>query len=235
MEKLSFKLAVFEGPLDALLYLISKNKLDIYEVSISDLLNQYLEYLNEMRQMNLEIASEFLEMASRLVQIKSSMLLPKDENEKSEKEEFLQTLIEYKTCKEMAEALKNINGGFDTFVREPLKIDIEKTYTNKHDIKELSKIYLLMGNRIKRDRPPTADNFQGVVGVPIVSVASKVVHIIKSLIKGGKIKFNMLYRDVGTRSEAVATFLAVLGLIRSNQIRISDDDDLSVVRKEQRH
>ncbi len=79
MEKLSFRLPVFEGPLDTLLYLISKNKLDIYDVSISELLSQYLEYLSAMNEMDLDITSDFLEMASRLVQIKSAMLLPKSE------------------------------------------------------------------------------------------------------------------------------------------------------------
>ncbi|MFO7161631.1 MAG: segregation/condensation protein A, partial [[Clostridium] cellulosi] len=85
MEKLSFKIPIFEGPLDALLYLISKNKLDIYDVPISELLDQYMDYLHSMSEMNLDITSDFLEMASRLVEIKSSMLLPKpDESKKQE-------------------------------------------------------------------------------------------------------------------------------------------------------
>lgn len=234
MEKLSFKLAVFEGPLDALLYLISKNKLDICDVSISELLDQYLGYLSEMSEMNLEITSDFLEMASRLVQIKSSMLLPKDDDGKSEKDDFLQNLIEYKTCKEMAAALRKNEGGMDTFVREPQKLEKEKPYSAVHDPKELHDAYILLGNKIKKDRPPTTDNFTGVVGVPVISVVSRIIHVVKRLVKTGSKSFSALFDDVRGRSEAVATFLAVLELIRSKKVVMDDDNNtVSVVKKRQ--
>lgn len=232
MEKLSFKLAVFEGPLDALLYLISKNKLDICDVSISELLDQYLGYLSEMREMNLEITSDFLEMASRLVQIKSSMLLPKDDDGKSEKDEFLQNLIEYKTCKEMAAALRKNESIADIFVREPQKLDKEKPYSAVHDAKELHDAYILLGNKIKKDRPPTTDNFTGIVGVPVISVLTRIVHVVKRLVKTGSKSFSALFDDVNGRSEAVATFLAVLELIRSKKVVMDDDNNtVSVVKK----
>ena len=121
MEKISYKLDVFEGPLDLLLHLIEKNKLNIYDIQISELLSQYMEQINIMQEQDLDIAGEFLSMASRLVQIKSAMLLPKyDEGEKM-REELSGELIEYRKCKEIAKMLVE-NVSFDSYCREPLKI-----------------------------------------------------------------------------------------------------------------
>jgi segregation and condensation protein A len=228
MEKLSFKLPVFEGPLDALLYLISKNKLNIYDIPISELLEQYMEYLSLMSDMDLEITSDFLEMASRLVQIKSSMLLPKDDKEPDEKQKFIAALIEYKTCKAMAQALKERGIGFDTFTREPQEIEIEQTYKLKHDAEILRSAYLALGDRIKSRRKPTTDEFKGVVGRKVVSVTSRIIHVIKRLFIEGKKSFYSFFDDSTGRSEAVATFLALLELVRSKRIAIDDDSDKTV-------
>lgn len=231
MEKLSFRLPVFEGPLDALLYLISKNKLNIYEVSISELLDQYLEYLSEMSKMDLEITSEFLEMASRLVQIKSGELLPKTEEDKAKGNQFLTALIEYKTCKAMAQALSLRNSGMNCFVRQPQQVKHDGTYTSRHKPDELLKAYLLLGSKIKSRRPPTTDSFRGVVGRRIVSVASRIIHVIKKLLTGNHRSFNSMFEDSTGRSEAVATFLALLELVKSNRIIIEDDEDKTVKLK----
>lgn len=228
MEKLSFKLPVFEGPLDALLYLISKNKLNIYDIPIAELLDQYMDYLAAMSEMDLEITSDFLEMASRLVQIKSAMLLPKDETGKSQRDELIATLIEYKTCKAMAEALKAQGDGFERFVRQPEPIEVDETYKNTHDVKDLYEAYVSLGSRIKRKRPPTPEAFKGVVGKPIISVMSRIVHIVKRLIKSGKRGFYSMFDDVTGRSEAVATFLAILELVKSKKIVIDDDEESTV-------
>lgn len=228
MEKLSFKLPVFEGPLDALLYLISKNKLNIYDIPIAELLDQYMEYLAAMSEMDLEITSDFLEMASRLVQIKSEMLLPKDETGKSQRDELIATLIEYKTCKAMAQALRERSEGFERFVRQPMPIEVDETYKNKHDVRELYDAYIALGNRIKRERPPTPDEFKGVVGKPIISVMSRIVHVIRRLIKSGKRSFYALFDDVTGRSEAVATFLAILELVKSKKVAVDDDEEKTV-------
>jgi segregation and condensation protein A len=233
MEKLSFRLPVFEGPLDALLYLISKNKLDIYDVSISELLSQYLEYLSAMNEMNLDITSDFLEMASRLVQIKSAMLLPKPEIGETQRDEFIATLIGYKTCKAMAHELTLLSGGIDSFIRAPQQIKHDEGYNCSHEKYELYKAYLLFGKRIKSSQPPTKEEFRGVVGRSIVSVAARIVHIIRQLIKGGHRSFNSMFDDSTGRSEAVATFLAVLELVKSKKIFI-DDDECNTVRIKKR-
>lgn len=228
MEKLSFKLPVFEGPLDALLYLISKNKLDIYDIPIAELLDQYMDYLSAMSEMDLDITSDFLEMASRLVQIKSSMLLPKDENGETEKDELIATLIGYKTCKAMADVLRERSSGLNGFIRYPQRLEYDEIYKCIHSSQVLRDAYLLLGSRIKRERLPTADEFKGVVGRPVISVISRIVHVIKLLFKEGKKSFISMFDDATGRSEAVATFLALLELVKSKKIVIDDDDHNTV-------
>jgi segregation and condensation protein A len=228
MEKLSFRLPVFEGPLDALLYLISKNKLDIYDVSISELLEQYMAYLAAMSEMNLDMTSEFLEMASRLVEIKSAMLLPKTESTENKREEFIKTLIEYQTCKLMAGALRGQAVGLDRFVRQPQPLERDEEYQRKHKADEMRMAVLSLGGRIKSRRPPTSQAFQGVVGRPVVSVMSRIVHVVRRLIRGGAKHFNSMFDDATGRSEAIATFLALLELVKSKKIVIDDADTVHI-------
>ena len=131
MEKLSYKLEVFEGPLDLLLHLIEKNKLNIYDIQISELLEQYMEQINIMQEQDLDVAGEFLSMASRLVQIKSAMLLPKYEEAEEMKKELSGQLIEYRKCKRVAKMLAETIS-FDSFCREPAKIRADMRYKRSH-------------------------------------------------------------------------------------------------------
>lgn len=232
MEKLSFKLPVFEGPLDALLYLITKNRLDIYDVPIAELLDQYMDYLAAMREMDLDITSEFLEMASRLVEIKSAMLLPKSDEGRDERNEFIAELIGYKTCKAMAEALGGRDCFLDSFVRDPTPVDSGEEYKADYSPELLKSAYIQLGNRVKRRRPPTTDEFKGVVGRPIVSVAARIVHVIRRLLKEGKESFYAMFDDSTGRSEAVATFLALLELIKSKKVAIDDGDTVRIIGRE---
>ena len=135
--QLQYKLPVFEGPLDLLLTLISKNKIDIYDIQISDLLEQYMEQINRMQENQMEIASEFLTMASRLVYIKSVMLLPKYEEEAEElKKELSGQLLEYAVCREIAAKLGGIYD-FDTFFRAASPVEYDMTYNRSHLMRRL--------------------------------------------------------------------------------------------------
>ena len=131
MEGLSFKLEIFEGPLDALLALIQKHKLNIQDIEISVLLDQFMLYLSRMAEADLEITSDFLEMAARLIMIKSAALLPREEAEQM-KRELQGALIEYALCKTMAERLKKRYLGDVVFVRNPMELDIDKSYHKLH-------------------------------------------------------------------------------------------------------
>ena len=136
MEGLSVKLEIFEGPLDALLALIQKHKLNIQDIEISVLLDQFMLYLSRMAEADLEITSDFLEMAARLIMIKSAALLPREEAEQM-KRELQGALIEYALCKTMAERLKKRYLGDVVFVREPMELDIDKSYHKLHQPEEL--------------------------------------------------------------------------------------------------
>ena len=125
---LSYKLESFEGPLDLLLQLIARNKLNIYDIKITVLVDQYIEQINAFKEQNLEIASEFLEMAARLIYMKTVSLLPKHDEIEKLKDELTGELLEYKVCKEMAEKLGNMMGGFDRFVRPPEEPELDQTF-----------------------------------------------------------------------------------------------------------
>ena len=124
MEELSFKLEIFEGPLDLMLSLIAKHKLNIRDIEISILLEQFLLYLDKMQEADIEVAGEFVEMAARLIYIKTAELLPKHEVEELKKE-LTGRLIEYAVCKAAAERLRRHYVGDSVFVREPLELPVE--------------------------------------------------------------------------------------------------------------
>ncbi len=223
VEKISYKLDVFEGPLDLLLHLIEKNKLNIYDIQISELLSQYMEQINIMQEQDLDIAGEFLSMASRLVQIKSAMLLPKyDEGEKM-REELSGELIEYRKCKEIAKMLVE-NVSFDSYCREPLKIKADMKYKRTHEAEYLVRAYLLASGRGKEKIPLSKDVFSDIVQRRIVSVSSKIIGVMRKLWNGKSVKYENVFDSATDKSELVATFLAVLELIKGRRVEIEEVD-----------
>lgn len=225
MEKITFKLEVFEGPLELLLYLISKHKLNINDIEISKLLEQYLEYIAEWTAQDLEFAGEFLEMAARLIYIKTVSLLPSEESSEAEenKKDLEDTLIEYSFYKEIAGKLKTVYVGNKIFVREPLKLEKNKKYCGNHQISELTKVYgKLKARKIVAEENTGRKKLDTIVSEKQISVTEKVIYVLKRLKKSGTVNVNELY--VGTRSAKVAVFLAILELTKSGSIRISDDN-----------
>lgn len=230
MEKLSYKLEVFEGPLDLLLSLISKNKLNIYDIPIAELLDQYMEQIRLMKEENMDVASEFLEMAARLVHIKSVSLLPKRENEEEElKRELTGQLIEYQLCKQIAVKMA-AQVSFDRIVRDTADIPADLTYKRKHDPQDLVRAYLNAIGRGKRFLPPPKERFTEIVARRFVSVSSQIVFVLKKLLKKREIGFNKLFEGKTDSSERVAAFLAILELVKGKRVRVDGDADNSVVR-----
>lgn len=226
MEQISYKLDVFEGPMDLLLHLIAKHKLNIYDIPIVELVNQYIIYVNELKEQDMYVASEFLEMAARLVYLKSVSLLPVHEEAEELKRELTGELIEYRDCKIMAEKLSHQTDGFDRFVRNPVKIDVDPTYTRLHDGSELLKAYLSAAGRKLKNLPPPLEAFREIVAKKIVSVGSKIKNIYQKLSKVGKRrKFTDLFSDAESRSDMVATFLAVLELAKTKKVLVTGDGD----------
>lgn len=229
METLSYKLDVFEGPLDLLLTLIAKNKLNIYDIPIALVLEQYMEQIQRMQEEDLDIASEFLEMAARLVHIKSVSLLPKREEEEILRRELTGQLLEYQQCKEMAQKLRGMLS-FDRLVRPQSKIPADHAYKRSHAPEEMLAAYLSAMGRKRRLAPPPAEAFSGLVARPVVSVASQIVFVLRSLWKRRRVPFRELFRGKHDRSERVAAFLAVLELVKGRRLRVEGDGEDCEVR-----
>ena len=228
-EKISYKLDVFEGPLDLLLHLIEKNKLNIYDICIADLLEQYMEQINLMQEQDLDVAGEFLAMASHLVQIKSAMLLPKYEEAEEMRKELSGQLIEYRKCKRMA-AILAANISFDSYCREPARIKADMTYQRSHEPTYLVGAYLAAVGRGKAKIPPPKEAFSGIVARRIVSVSSKIYGVIRQLRDGRSRSYRSMFDTVTDKSELVATFLAILELIKGKRVRIEGDGEDCVLR-----
>lgn len=222
MEKISFKLESFEGPLDLLLYLISKHKLNIYDISIFELVTQYSEAIQAMRREDMEIASEFLEMAARLVHIKSAMLLPRHEEAEQLKQELTGQLLEYAMIKRVAAELSAGYIGSSVFAPKPVTIEIDETYRFNHDIKELISAYAGVSGKSLRRLPPPVSAFSGIVQRRVVSVGSKIIYIMRRLYRNTTVRFRSLFEEADDRSELVATFLAVLELVKSGRVLVDE-------------
>ena len=226
MEKLSYKLEVFEGPMDLLLHLITKHKLDIYDIPITELVEQYVSYVREMQEENMDVASEFLEMAARLVYIKTVSLLPVYDEAEELKNELRDELLEYRDCKLLAAKLSQMTDGFNYSVRTfPEDISPDNSYKRLHEPSELLSAYSLAAGKKLRRLPPPIETFKAIVTKKIVSVGSKIESIVKSLKTKRKTKLIDLYKQAESRSDLIAAFLAVLELAKNKTIYVSGDGD----------
>lgn len=230
MGVISYKVGDFEGPLDLLLHLLQKNKLNIYDIPIAEVLEQYMDAIREMQEADMEVASEFLEMAARLVQMKSYMLLPKHEEGEEMRAQLTGELIEYQLCQETARCLAMQAVGGDLFVREPDEPEPDPLYRRTHLPQELLEAYYAAAGRGKRRQPPPVQAFSGVISRKIVSVSSKIVFVLRRLRDRAAVSYRSLYDGAKSRSDLVATFLAVLELIKANRIRVDGEGDKQTVR-----
>ena len=154
MEKLTFKVNEYEGPLDLILALLSKHQIDNNDINISDLLEQYMGVIRTLQESDMEVASELLEMASRLVNIKTVSLLPRCEKEDDPRAELVGQLLEYQSCKQAAALLRLRDSGWAVFTREPMPLEIAPTYRRHHPIGELTNAYWAACGRGRRRLPP---------------------------------------------------------------------------------
>ena len=224
-ETLSYKLDVFEGPLDLLLNLIAKNKLNIYDIPIAELLEQYMAQIHEMQAADMDIASEFLEMAARLVHIKSVSLLPKKEEEAALKQELTGQLLEYQQCKEAAMRLRE-RFSLDGIVRAQADIPADLTYKRHHKPQELLSAYLsMLGKKTPPEPQKPEDTISKLITRRVVSVASQIVFVLRSLWKKRHVSLKELFRGKNDPSERVAAFLAVLELVKDKRLRVDGDGE----------
>jgi len=223
----------FDGPLDLILSLLSKNKIEIRDIQISLILDQYLAYLDERKRMDLEIASEFILMASHLMYLKTRMLLSAtDEETVNELEEFIRTLEErkmheiYAKVSERARELaprSEIGRSLFTKLPEPLKRDT--TYRYEHDREDLRAAMAAIADRTRSALPPPISAFGEIVGPQPFPVKSKAAQLVRRLIAMGSVRFRALFQGSRSRSEIVATFIALLELCRTGTIRFFGGED----------
>lgn len=224
MERPVFKLNVFDGPLDLLLFLISKNKVSIYDIPIALILEQYMEYIDDLKRMDLEVSSEFIEMAANLMYIKSKMLLPKPpEDEEDPREQLARSLAEYKRYKEILEQLRALNQkAGTTYVRSMQILEFDKKHTRVYETTKLEESYKNVLARMELAKTSPLGNFKGIVGRQIASVRTKIITVLRVLARVRHVKFISLFQSAKTRSDIVATFLAVLELSKNDRITIDD-------------
>lgn len=221
--EINYKIEVFEGPMDLLLHLISKHKLNINDIPIIDLVNQYLDYVRQMQDLDFDVAGDFLEMAARLIYIKTVSLLPKHEEAEKLKKELTGELIEYRDCKIMAKKLSNETDGFGRFIRESQEGYVNYDYERFHEGQELLEAYISAAGKAQRKLPPPIDSFKVIVARKFVNVASKVQTVMRRLWSGKKVQFLSFFDSAQNRSDMVATFLAVLELAKTKKIAIDGD------------
>ena len=227
-------LEIFEGPLDLLLYLIKKDEVDIYEVSIERITDQYLEYIDTFKILNIELASEFIVMAANLMYIKSRTLLPRNEqapeediDEEDPRWELIRQLVEYKKFKDAANYL------------EKREVENQKFYSAEQqfcdDLEEEGEPIVNVGIF------ELIQAFQGVlkrfddeddlteIADDRFTVSDKINYLITNVSKGQKVKFYQLFEEASTKSEVLVTFLALLELIRLNEFQVRQNGILGEI------
>ncbi len=223
MEKVLYKLENFEGPLDLLLHLITKNKVSIYDIPIVEITDQYLEAIEGIEETQLDNTSEFLVLAAQLLLIKSKMLLPKEEvleEEEDPREELARRLLEYQKYKEASQELRKTEfWSRYMFFKESEKIDFPAPpYDKHHETDELINAFNSILQRQIRKEKPKKKAFFGIVGREKVSVEDMTKKVYSMLSKKKSLPFKSLFKKGDSKPEMVATFLALLEMIKSNKI-----------------
>ena len=219
----------FNGPLDLILHLLSKNKMEIKDIQISLILDQYLAWMDKRKQLDLEVASEFVAMAAQLVFIKTRMLLSiHDEEALSEMEQLIASLEEHQRHESytrikavVPEMDRRYCLGRDYFTRGPEALPVNRAYRYVHQREDLRRAMLAVLARTERRLPPPASAFDGIVGREPYPVAEKAGEIIRRLLRFGVTRFRALFQGNRSRSEIVATFIAVLELCKARRLRLA--------------
>ena len=237
-KKYAIKIENFEGPLDLLCHLIEKNKMDIYDINLNEITDQYIQYLNQMEKMNLEIASEFVVMASTLLYLKSKNLLPKQEEEEEEltEDELIRRIIEYKKFKEISKVLKQRymeNGNRYYKGQETIELPKQKL-EKKYENIVIPNLYkdVMERNRLKMNQ--NAKNIEKIALVENYTVASKVKEMFRILVKQKRFVFNKLFSlNKHNKQEVVTAFSGLLEMSRRKKVETTQEKifgDITVER-----
>lgn len=240
INKYNIKINDFEGPLDLLCHLIDINKMDIYDVNLSKLTDQYIDYINQMEEMNLEVTSEFLIMASNLLYLKSKKMLPRQvqEEEMLSEEELLQRIIEYRSYKEIANKFKemySLNNKRIYRLPENIKVQKQTKIEEKKNKEDLAKAYETIIEKNANKLNKNAKNIEKIAIIENYSVADTVKSMFRELIKNRSFVFNKLYAlNKCKPQEVVTAFSGLLEMSRRNKVETEQDKlfgEIKVVKK----
>lgn len=228
-NKYALKLDNFEGPLDLLCHLIDKNKMDIYDVKLSEITDQYIEYINEMEKQNLDVTSEFLVIASTLLFLKSKELLPKEADDETEitEEELIRRIIEYKKYKEISKKFKEMLAENNRrFYKTPDTVELPKQKIEKDYSSELLyENYKRMMNNLKSKMNKNAENIEKIAITDTYTVTSKVKEIFRELSRKPRFVFNKLFSvKAKPKAEVVTAFTGLLELTRRNKVVANQEE-----------
>ena len=227
-KKISIKIDNFEGPLDLLCHLIDKNQMNIYDINLNEITDQYIKYLKEQENLNLEIASEFLVMASTLLYLKSKKLIPKQEEEEElTEEELIRRIIEYKKFKDISKIFKENYSTFSNRIfKLPENIELPKKKLEKnYDNNMIPNLYkdLIERNGVKLNQ--NAKNIEKIALVENYTVGSKVKEMFKVLVKQKRFVFNKLFSiNKRNKQEIVTAFSGLLELSRRKKVETIQEE-----------
>jgi len=227
MDAITYKLEQFEGPLDLLLSLIHKNKVSISDIPIALICDQYIEYLNAANELNMDLASEFIVMASELMLIKSKLLLPKEEDDEEDpRAQLADALIRYAQAKEAAQKLTPLYAFYSgRMVKDTDEISIDKTFVHDQDVADLCtavRRIITYNNALEKAANTT---FTPMISKPIIPVEIKIVSLLKKMQKRGCATLYDLLDGESTLPDLIASFLGVLELIKVGKLVVSDEID----------
>ena len=225
MESVTYRLDQFEGPLDLLLTLIQKNKVNITDIPIALICDQYVEYISEAQRLDMDVAAEFLVMASELMLIKSKMLLPKPEEETEDpRAQLTDALLRYQQAKEAVQKLAPLYAYYNgRMVKDTDEISVDKTYVHDQDVTALCAAVrrIIAYNNALEHAAQTA--FTPMISKPIIPVEIKIVSILRSVEKRGTASLEDLLMEEATLPDLIASFLGVLELIKIRKLLVADE------------
>lgn len=228
MDSLTYRLDQFEGPLDLLLTLIQKNKVNIEDIPISLICDQYMEFIHDAQSMDMDIAAEFILMASELMLIKSKLLLPRDEEEEEDpRKQLADALLKYQQAKAATLLLSPLYATYGSrMVKDTDEISVDKTFVIDQEVESLClAVRRIIAYNEAAERAKSKEPFTPMISKPIVPVEVKIVGILDRLTKKREVSLGELLNDSTSLPDMIAIFIGVLELVKINRISIVEDNE----------
>ncbi|MGI5889027.1 MAG: segregation and condensation protein A [Oscillospiraceae bacterium] len=229
MVNINYQIENFSGPLDLLLVLVSKHKVELWQIKIYEIIDQYLEIISRTDADTLDYSSDFVSMAARLVRMKSAALLPRQDEADDMAKELVGQLIELKLAKEAAARLREMAPEHPPLARRPQELEGPPEYRYSHEPSELLTAYSSVVIRAKAAaREPDLTEFNEIVAKPVIPVGTQILHIMRKLKRGAVSTLRGLFTGLRSRSEAIASFLGILELVKGGRITVSDSGKIKL-------